>query len=157
MAEEMIRAGKIIEERKLGAQIGDLRQYLYLDAASDQQGGAGISFAVKLRGDARWYTSDLGVNYNKVDRSGAFRTTVRLPAGVTPARIERIAARCDVLNNPRTAEETRKASASGCELRALRKAFLLDREFQPAAPLQFRVAPIRLQFGEMIELNFRAR
>jgi hypothetical protein len=155
MAEEMIREGKITDERKLGAEIADLRRYLYIDAASNQQGGTGVSFAVKLKGNTQWFTSDLGVNYNKIDRSGHFRTTVRLPDGVALKDVERIAVRCDVLNNPKSKEETSRASASGCDLQAVNKAFLLDRNFQPASPLQFRIAPLKLQFGEMIELDVR--
>ncbi len=157
MAEEMIREGKITGERKLGAQIADLRRYLYIDAASNQQGGTTLSFAVKLKGNAQWFTSDLGVTYNKIDRSGYFRTTVRLPANTTLGDIERIAVRCDVVNNPKSKEEMSKASASSCDLQLLNKVFLLDQNFQPASPLQFRIAPLKLQFGEMIELDLRQR
>jgi hypothetical protein len=157
MAEEMIREGKIISERRLGAQIADLRQYLYIDAASNQQNGSGLSFAVKLKGDGRWFTSDQGVSYNKIERSGFFRTTVRLPAKVAIRDIERIAVRCDVLANPKSPEETKNASASSCDLQSVNKAFLLDQQFQPASALQFRVVPLKLQFGEMIELELRPR
>ncbi|MGH9838391.1 MAG: hypothetical protein ACREEM_06370 [Blastocatellia bacterium] len=155
MAEEMVREGKITDERKLGAEIADLRRYLYIDTASNQQGGTGLSFAVKLKGNAQWFTSDLGVNYNKIDRSGYTRTTVRLPASVALGDIERIAVRCDLLNNPKSKEETSKASASSCELQSVNKVFLLDPDFQPASPLQFQVAPLQLRFGEMVELPVR--
>lgn len=148
MAEEMIREGKITTERTLGARIGDLRSYLYVDAASNQQNGALISFAVKLKGDPRWYTSDFGINSYKIERSGYFRTTIRLPKGATLKKIERLAARCDLSGNPRSREEIVKVTAAQCELNSVNKIFLLNDGFQPAESLTIRAAGIKLPFGE---------
>jgi hypothetical protein len=153
MAEEMIREGKITEERTLGVRIADLRSYLYLDASSAQQNGAALSFAVKLRGDTKWYTSDLGVGYYKIDRSGYFRTTIRLPLGTKVDQIERIAARCDLTNNPRSSEEISKAANARCELSSVNKVFLLDDQFQPGASFPLKTDVIRLPFGEMVVLH----
>jgi hypothetical protein len=155
MAEEMIREGKITAERTLGARIADLRQYLYIDAASQQQGGTGLSFAVKLKGNSQWFTSDLGINYHKIDRSGYFRTTVRLPGNISLRAIDRIAVRCDLINSPRNDVENEKAAAAGCNLQSVNKAFLLDASFQPASSLLFENRPVKLQFGEMVELDLR--
>jgi hypothetical protein len=152
MAEEMIREGKITDERTLGARIADLRNYLYLDASSRQQNGAALSFAVKLKGDSRWYTSDLGIGYYKIDRSGFFRTTVRLPQGTTVDRIERIAARCDLTNNPRSSEEISKAASAQCELNSVNKVFLLDQQFQPGQTFPLSMNSVRMPFGEMVVL-----
>lgn len=153
MAEEMIREGKITDERTLGSRIADLRSYLYLDANSAQQNGAALSFAVKLKGDYRWYTSDLGIGYYKIDRSGYFRTTIRLPIGTTIDRIERIAVRCDLTGNPKTEEEIEKAAAAQCELKSVNKIFLLDERFQPGAFLPVKKTSIELPFGEMMVLQ----
>ncbi len=155
MADEMIREGKITAERTLGARIADLRQYLYIDAASAQRGGAGLSFAVKLKGNSQWFTSDLGINYHKIDRSGYFRTTVRLPGNISLRSIDRIAVRCDLINSPRNDAENAKAAAAGCDLQSVNKAFLLDTSYQPASPLLFENRPVKLQFGEMLELDLR--
>ena len=152
-AEEMIREGKITGERTLGRRIADPRSYLYLDACSKQENGAALSFAVKLKGDPKWYTSDLGIGYYKIDRSGYFRTTIRLPLGATPAQVERIAARCDLTDNPRSDEEIGKAQAAQCELRSVNKVFLLDERFQPGPALPIKTAPIKLPFGEMVILS----
>jgi len=151
MAEEMVREGKITTERTLGARIGDLRTYLYLDAASTQHNGALISFAIKLKGDPRWYTSDFGINSYKIDRSGYFRTTIRLPQGTTLQKIERLAARCDLAGNPRSAEEIAKVTAAQCELNSVNKLFLLDQSFQPASPLTVRTGAFRMPFGEAVD------
>jgi hypothetical protein len=152
MAEEMIREGKITDERTLGPRIADLRNYLYLDATSQQQNSAALSFAVKLKGDSRWYTSDLGIGYYKIDRSGHFRTTIRLPQGTPVDRIERLAVRCDLTNNPRSSEEISKATSAQCELNSINKVFLLDEQFQPGSNFSVKTNSIRLPFGEMVVL-----
>ncbi len=153
MAEEMTREGKITTERTLGARIGDLRSYLYIDAASNQQNGALISFAVKLKGDPRWYTSDFGINSYKIERSGYFRTTIRLPKGATLKKIERLAARCDLSGNPRSKEEIAKVTSAQCELNSVNKVFLLNDSFQPAESLPIRASGIKLPFGEAADFQ----
>lgn len=156
MAEEMLREGKITTARTLGAQIADLRGYLYIDANAAQHSGALLSFAVKLKGDPRWHTSDQGINYYKIDRSGYFRTTIRLPLGTKLEQIERINTRCDLPGNPRRAEEISQAVAAQCEVQAINKIFLLDESFQPGPALKLRPSAIKLRFGEMMELPFEA-
>lgn len=151
MAEEMIREGKITSDRSLGVRIGDLRNYLYIDAASNQENGALVSFAVKLKGDGKWYASDLGINYYKIDRSGYFRTTIRLPQGTKLDEIERMAVRCDLTGNPRSKDEISKAVAGRCELNSINKVFLLDESFQPGASLAIRAGAIKLLFGEAVD------
>jgi hypothetical protein len=153
MAEEMIREGKITTERTLGARIGDLRNYLYVDAASNQQNGALISFAVKLKNDPRWYTSDFGINSYKIERSGFFRTTIRLPKGTKLNQIERLAARCDLSGNPRSQEEIVKATAAQCELSSVNKVFLMNESFHPGTTLPIRTESIKLPFGEAAEIT----
>ncbi len=156
MAEEMIREGKITNERTLGARIGDLRSYLYVDVASIQQSGALFSVAVKLKNDPRWYTSDFGINSYKIERSGYFRTTIRLPKGTTLAQIERLAARCDLTGNPRSQEEISKATAAQCELNSVNKVFLMNEGFQPGATLPIRAGALKVPFGEAAEFPIGA-
>src|SRR5262245_21267718 len=69
MADEMIREGKITDERKPGQAINDLRNYVYFDISSNQSGAA-LSVAVKLKGDPVWRTSDWGIANYRIDRSG---------------------------------------------------------------------------------------
>ncbi|MBL8189580.1 MAG: hypothetical protein JNK38_16335 [Acidobacteria bacterium] len=157
MAEEMIREGKITTERTLGARIGDLRNYLYVDAASNQQNGALISFAVKLKNDPRWYTSDFGINSYKIERSGYFRTTIRLPKGTTLNQIERLSARCDLNGNPRSQEEISKATAASCELNSVNKVFLTDEKFQPSGSLHIKTSTTQIRFGEAVDFPIDPR
>lgn len=157
MAEEMIREKKITTERTLGESITDLRHYLYLDVQSTQRNGSVISFAVKLKGDPKWYTSNLGINSYKVERSGYFRTTIPLPAGTKAESIERLAARCDVGTNPRTRDEVTKATTAACDLQGVNKVFFLDRNFQPSTTVPVRFSPRSLAFGEVEEIGIGRR
>jgi hypothetical protein len=154
MAAELQREGKISEASRGGNQMADPRHYLYLDAASELSGTA-LSFAVKLRGNPKWYESDLGINYYKIDRSGYFRTTVRLPVGTRLDQIERIAVRCDAAGNPRSGDDIKKLSAAECGLSAVNKAFMLDPSFKPGPSLPLHIKPLKLRFGEAIELYDR--
>ncbi len=151
MAEELLREHKINDSSRVGQQIADPRRYLYLEAGATQESTA-VSFAVKLTGDPRWYTSDIGINYYKVDRSGYFQTTVRLPVGATIGRIERLAVRCDVAGDPREWEEISKVANANCEITDIKRVFMLDEQYQPGPSLPLRIQPLQLQFGDMIEL-----
>ncbi len=157
MAEEMLREGKLTDERTLGKRIADLRNYLYLDAESDQKNGSAISFSVKLKNDPVWYNSDQGIGSYRIDRSGFYRTTIRLPRRIRPDEIERVAVACGLPNNPRTEEDNQKASEARCELKSVNKIFLLDDRFQPADPLPIRVRPVTLPFGTTMVLEEEKR
>jgi hypothetical protein len=151
MADELLRENKINDSSRVGQQIADPRRYLYVEAGGSQEETA-LSFAVKLRGDAKWYTSDIGINYYKIDRSGFFQTALRLPAGTTIDRIERLAVRCDVAGDPRSWEEIGKIAQAQCELISINRIFMLDAHYEPGPSLPLDVKPVKLQFGDMIEL-----
>jgi hypothetical protein len=151
-AEEMVREGKINEADRVGQRMADPRHYLYLQVGARQQSTA-MSFAVKLKGDRKWYTSDIGVDYYRVDRPGYFQTTVRLPGGTMTEKIERIAVRCDVAGSPRSREEVEKASKAQCELLDVKRIFMLNERYQPGPSLSFQLTqPLKMQFGDMIEI-----
>lgn len=154
MAAELQREGKISETSRGGNQMADPRHYLYLDASSELNGTA-LSFAVKLKESPKWYASDLGINYYRIDRSGYFRTTVRLPAGTRLDQIERIAVRCDAAGNPRSGEDIKKLSAQECGLNTFNKAFMLGATFEPGISLPVHIKPLKLRFGEAIEVYER--
>lgn len=149
MAAELAREGKISEASRGGNQVADPRRYLYLEAESEQHGST-ISFAVKLRGDPTWYTSDLGIHRYRIDRSGYFRTTVRLPAGTRLGQIERVEARCDAADNSKRANEPRNPAIADCRLETLNKAFMLDERYRPGPLLPVHIQPRNLHFGEAI-------
>jgi len=151
MADEMIREGKITEERKPGQSINDLRNYVYFDLTSAQTGAA-LSVAVKLKGDPNWRTSDWGLANYKIDRSGHYRTTALAPKRARLEDIERIAVRCDVKGDPRTGPELSQVPHASCELRSINKIFVLNDDYQPGEPLKLSFQPVKIRFGEMIEV-----
>lgn len=152
MADEMAREGKLTNERTLGLRIADFRHYLFIDANSTLRNGALLSFAVKLKGDPKWYPSDLGIGYYKIDRSGFIRSTIRLPQAIKAQQIERLSVRCDVPGNPRSREEIEKTTAAVCELHSINKVLVLDETSQPRA-LNTCFGAATLAFGEAVELK----
>jgi len=154
MAAELEREGKISEASRGGNQMADPRHYLYIDASSELRDTA-LIFAAKLKGNPKWYESDLGINYYRIDRSEYFRTTVRLPAGTTLNQIERIAVRCDAAGNPKSGDEIKKLAAAECALSTMNKAFMLDARFTPGRSLALHVKPVKLRIGEAVEVYER--
>jgi hypothetical protein len=152
MADEMLREGKLTKERTLGLRIADFRHYLFVDANSTLRNGALLSFAVKLKGDPKWYPSDLGIGYYKIDRSGFVRSTIRLPQAIKAQQIERLSVRCDVPGNPRSREEIEKTTAAACELHSINKVLVLDETMQPRT-LSTCFEGASLAFGEAAELK----
>jgi hypothetical protein len=151
MADEMIREGKITEERKPGQSINDLRNYVYFDISSNQTGAA-LSVAVKLKGDPAWRASDWGIASYGIERSGNFRTTALLPKRTRLEEIERIVARCDVKGDPKNRAELSQVPLASCDLRSINKIFVLNEDYQPGAPLKLSFQPVKISFGEMIEI-----
>jgi hypothetical protein len=151
MADEMIREGKITDERKPGQAINDLRNYVYFDVCSNQAGAA-LSVAVKLKGDPVWRASDWGIANYRIDRSGIFRTTALLPKRARLEEIERIVARCDVKGDPKTQPELSQAPSASCDLRSVNKIFVLDDDYQPGPSLKLSFHPVKISSGEMVEI-----
>jgi len=151
MADEMIREGKITDQRKPGQAINDLRNYVYFDVSSNQTGAA-LSVAVKLKGDPVWRASDWGIANYRIDRSGDFRTTALLPRRARLEEIERVVARCDVKGDPKTQPELSQVSSASCDLRSVNKIFVLDDNYQPGASLKLSFQPVKISSGEMAEI-----
>jgi len=151
MAQELKREGRILETHKTGNKINDLREYLYIEAASDQT-KTGISFVVKLRNNPNWYSSDQGINYYKIERSGYFRTTVHLPAGTRLNQIERIAVRCDAFGNPKSFADVDKLADTQCNVKTINKVFMMNEQYRPSSSMPIKIQPFKMACGEMIEV-----
>jgi hypothetical protein len=93
MTDELQREGRISDTPSDINTIADPREYLYIEAVSEQQGAA-IAFDVKVKGRPDVFRSDMGEPRLRIERSGYYRTAVRLPKGVTPDSVESVAARC---------------------------------------------------------------
>ena len=155
MSGELLREGKISETSPNGNQggnkVADPRRYLYLEAQSEQHNST-IRFAVKLKGDQTWYSSDLGNNRYRIDRSGYFRTTVRLPGGTRLAQIERVEARCDAADKR---DNEKRVLIADCKLETVNKMFMLDERYRPGPSLPMHIKPREIPLGEAIVIYAR--
>ncbi len=124
MTEELQRERRISPNPTGINIIADPRDYFYIEAASEQMGAA-LGFDVKVAGQAETFASDLGDARLRIDRSGNFRTAVRLPHGVSPLAIESVTARCHPSAQP--------AAERGCRKLKLLRVLTLDQSFVPQA------------------------
>lgn len=128
MTEELLREKRVSDTPTDINTIADPREYLYIEAASEQKGTA-LAFDVKVAGQPKTFASDLGDARLRIDRSGYFRTAVRLPKGALPAAVETITARCHA-----TLTAT---GESHCDHLKVVRALMLDQNFVPRLlPLQ---------------------
>jgi hypothetical protein len=122
MTEELIRERRISDSPATINTIADPREYLYIEASSEQKGAA-LAFDVKVTSQPNVFSSDMGEASLRIDRSGNFRTAVRLPKGTSPSMVETVAARCHA-----TASSTPER---GCNNLKLIRVLMLDRAFIP--------------------------
>lgn len=100
MAQEMVREGKIESPSNPATPaVGDQRTYLYIEVGKNTGRATrpsgltpGLSVGVQLKGSPTVYRSDHSVPLWSINRDGAVATTVELPAGTTPANIDKILA-----------------------------------------------------------------
>lgn len=131
MTEELMREQRISETPADINTIADPREYLYIEATSEQEGAA-LAFDVKVSGQVQPFASDMGEPRLRIDRSGYFRTAVRLPKDGSPAAVETITARCNATQKP--------ASQRRCHHLKVIRALVLDQNFVPR-PLQLETQP----------------
>lgn len=131
MTEELRREGRISDTPSDINTIADPREYLYVEAASGQEGAA-VAFDVKLKGRADVFRSDLGEPRLRIERSGFYRTGVRLPKGTAPEAVESVTARCHA--HPST------ATGGTCRRLKLVRVLVLKPDFAPQ-PLPFQAQP----------------
>ena len=131
MTEELIREKRISDTPTDSNTIADPREYLYIEAASEQEGAA-LAFDVKVSGQPKPFASDMGEPRLRIDRSGYFRTAVRLPRNVSPAAIETITARC--------AASSKHADERRCKQLKVVRVLMLDQNYVPR-PLPLQTQP----------------
>ena len=128
-AEELQREDKL----KL---MGDPRHYLYLEAEIANHQSSRIAARVRLRSDAKWYSSNAGQEAWAIERSGFVRTTIALPATTTAADVAELGFDC--------------LGQGRCEVRQVTKAFFLDAAYRPGGSFVKRRLDWRLLPGEMM-------
>ena len=128
MTEELMREHRISPAPSGINIIADPRDYFYIEASSEQKGAA-LGFDVKLAGQAEVFATDIGDARLRIDRSGNFRTAVRLPHGVSANAVESVTARCYATAAP--------TNERRCNNLKLLRVLMLDQNFVPRAlPLQ---------------------
>ena len=124
MTEELQREGRISDSPSDINTVADPREYLYVEAASAQEGAA-VAFDVKLKGRDAVFKSDMGEPRLRIERSGYYRTAIRLPKGTAPDAVESVTARC----HPHPAN----ASGGTCRRLQLLRVLVLKSDFVPQA------------------------
>ncbi len=122
MTDELEREGRISDTPGDINTVADPRTYLYVEAASEQEGAA-VAFDVKLKGRGEVFKSDMGEPRLRIERSGNYRTGIRLPKGFTTDSVESVTARC----HPHPAA----ASGGTCRNLKLLRVLLLGPDFKP--------------------------
>ena len=80
---EMLREGKIDPDAAAGSgRIPDLRRFAFVEACTELQNSAAVSFSVRASdgGEPRWFDSDRGLTDFRIVRTGCFRGAVPLPS-----------------------------------------------------------------------------
>lgn len=139
MTEELQREGRISDTPSDINTVADPREYLYVEAVSEQEGAA-VAFDVKLKGRADVFKSDMGEPRLRIERSGYYRTGIRLPKGSTPDSIESVTARCHP--HPST------ATGGTCRRLKLVRVLTLGPDFVPRALPHTAQPEVSLAAGE---------
>ena len=122
MTEELLREGRISETPVDINTIADPREYLYIEAVSEQINTT-IAFDVKIAGKEKAYASDMNEPRLRIDRSGYFRTSVRLPKNVSPSDMQTVTAVCHASAKP--------AAERYCKNLRLVRVLRLDENYVP--------------------------
>ena len=125
-AKELTREGRL-------DQIGDPRNYLYLEAqiANTQ---ARLGFKVRLVTETAWRTSYREDRRLAIERSGWVRSTISLPPGTSPKQIAEFGYDC--LPNEKDGV---KAAGASCKIEQISPAFFLTPDYLPGRP--FKLPP----------------
>jgi hypothetical protein len=145
MSQELAREGKLREfGKEEGTKIGDPRSYLWIDAHLEVRGDVGIAAWAKVKGDARWRSSDRGRRDLAISRNGWVRTTVELPPGTRPEDVESLAFECVDVREARITSPP----VGECTVKPQR-AFFLDRNYVPGASILRPADVVTIRAGEM--------
>jgi len=93
--------------------------------------GVGVALAVQLRGSDRWFTSNHDVPDWSIQREDPAATTIELPPRTAPAAVAAVAA----VAVPVGSATVPAPADYRIAVTALRRGFLLRRDFLPGKPL----------------------
>ncbi len=140
MAKELQREHKLRPFGTVADQnISDPRNYLYFEANVANHDSA-LGVLVRLRGDHRWFSGQVGRADYAITRDGWIRTTVELPPGTKADEIAEIGFEC--LTDG-------KKVAGTCEVLTVSKCFFLDNGYQPATNVWSISQTLRIPSGQI--------
>ncbi|MCX6597337.1 MAG: response regulator [Acidobacteria bacterium] len=125
-AKELTREGRL-------DQIGDPRNYLYLEANITST-KARLGFKVRLTTETAWRMSHRDDRRLAIERSGWVRSTIALPAGTSPKQIAEFGYDC--LPNEKDGV---KDPGAACKVEQVSPAFFLTPDYLPGRP--FKLPP----------------
>ncbi|MCX6592626.1 MAG: response regulator [Acidobacteria bacterium] len=125
-AKELTREGRL-------DQIGDPRNYLYLEASITSV-KARLGFKVRLVTETAWRMSHRDDRRLAIERSGWVRSTIALPAGTSPKQIAEFGYDC--LPNEKDGV---KDPGAACKIEQISPAFFLTPDYLPGRP--FKLPP----------------
>ena len=140
VAEELRREGKVKAEPADLNTIADPRNYLYIDLGAAQNGTA-IGVEATTAKQPVPSSSDLGEPRLRIDRSGYFRTAVRLASVESAASVLSLTVRCH------------SAAGHVCERVEVRSAAMLDQNYNPRFLQIQRLAPRTLKPNEYLTVS----
>src|SRR5262245_18563067 len=118
VAEELLREGKLKAEPDDINSISDPRNYLYVDLHATQNGSA-IGVEATSPRQSQSALSDLGEARLRIDRSGYFRTAIRLASFASAASVSSLTIRCY------------SAVAHDCQDVEVKSAGMIDQQYKP--------------------------
>jgi hypothetical protein len=140
MAKEMAREGKFESPASPDTPaLSDQRNYLFAEVkktttytvAPAPGSWVGVALAVQLRGSERWFTSNHDVSDWSIQRDDPAATTIELPPGTPRAAVAAVGAVAVAVGTPTVPPP----SDYRITVTALRRGFLLGRNFLPGKPL----------------------
>jgi hypothetical protein len=140
MAKEMAREGKLESPASPDTPaFSDQRDYLFAEVkktttypvAPAPGSWVGVALAVQLRGSDRWFTSNHDVPDWSIQRDDPAATTIELPPGTSPAAVAAVRAVAVPVGTPTVPPP----ADYRVTVTALRRGFLLRRDFLPGEPL----------------------
>jgi hypothetical protein len=151
MSQELLREGKLrLFGTVDGNKISDPRNYLYIEAnIANQQ--SGVAAMVRLKGESKWRTSNLGREDYAMERSGWVRTTIELPPGTAANQVDEIGFLCVVVRS-----KDAIPTAGTCRVDALSKAFKLDSNYVPQPSVFNHSGAAEIPSGQMVSWKLAA-
>ena len=142
VAEELLREGKIKPEPLDGNTISDPRDYVYVDLSATQKGSA-ISVDAHSNRETIPALSDLGEAKLRIDRSGHFRTAIRMTSAESAAAVSSLTIHCY------------SDAGHDCEEVELKSVSVLNSDYTPRYLTVQRVPPQKIKPNETITISVR--